>query len=54
MERFVCPQCKGEFYLNTGCSCCLPPPGPYYCPECGAVLNRKMPTYFYSSSWDDE
>jgi hypothetical protein len=54
MERLQCTQCGREFILNTGCSCCAPPPGPHFCPECGAVLRGTAPAYFFSGGMDEE
>ncbi|MDD5049914.1 MAG: hypothetical protein PHH09_13395, partial [Methanoregulaceae archaeon] len=52
MELLVCPRCGGEFYLYTGCSCCGPPSGLHYCPECGAVLQGMKRSCSYMDGWE--
>ena len=40
MDRYRCSKCNQEFFLKNSCSCCAPPPGPHFCPECEGELFR--------------
>ncbi|MGV8088174.1 MAG: hypothetical protein ACP5NU_03830 [Methanomicrobiales archaeon] len=46
MDRYRCSQCSQEYFLKNTCSCCAPPPGPHFCPECGGELFRIGGDYF--------
>ncbi|MEN6611799.1 MAG: hypothetical protein ABFC24_13235 [Methanoregulaceae archaeon] len=54
MQRMECTRCGKEFEVHTGCSCCAPSPGPFFCPDCGSELRRMAPAYYFSGEFEDE
>jgi len=54
MQRMKCPDCGKEYDVMAGCNSCLPAPGPFRCPACGAVLVSSQFVYYHSPDMLDE
>ncbi|NTV00831.1 MAG: hypothetical protein HGA55_06900 [Methanoregulaceae archaeon] len=54
MDRYRCTKCNEEFLMQGSYSCCSPPGGPHFCPDCGGLLHRVASTYFCSRESDEE
>jgi hypothetical protein len=54
MDRYKCTRCKEEFFMQGSYSCCSPPEGPHFCPDCGGLLHRISQAYFCSRECDEE
>jgi hypothetical protein len=54
MDRFRCTKCNEEFFLQNSGSCCAPPPGPHFCPDCGGLLHRIAAGYVCFPECDEE